>query len=69
MCGFPGNKFFLDPDKCGHQGFQVKCVSMYLGLTFRARDVLKEGEAEGVHQREILRLFHQNLLIPIETGG
>jgi hypothetical protein len=42
---------------------------MYLGLTFRARDVLKEGEAEGVHQREILRLFHQNLLIPIETGG
>lgn len=49
----------------GYCGFQVQFVFMYLEVTFRNGDVPKEGQTEGAHGREILRLFHQNLLIPI----
>lgn len=35
----------------GYCGFHIKCVSMYLELIFRNGDVLKEGQAYGVHGR------------------
>jgi hypothetical protein len=65
MCGFPGNKFFLDPDKCGHQGFQVKCVSMYWEMPLRNGGLGGVGN-DMVHRREESRVFYQDLLIPLE---
>ena len=64
MCGFPGNKFFLDPDKCGHQGFQVKCVSMYWEMPLRNGGLGGVGN-DMVHRREESRVFHQDLLSPL----
>lgn len=46
VAGLPCRKFFWVPDRCGHCGFQVKCIARYWELTFRNGDGLGRG-AEG----------------------
>lgn len=57
-CGvlvLPGRKVFLDPNRCGLQGFKTKCVSRYFELS--------------VHRREGSALFCQVLHSPLGLGA
>lgn len=65
-CVLPGKKFSWSLDRFGHWGFQLKSVSGYWELTSRNGDGLEGGE--GVHRREKIRVFHQELLSPLALG-
>lgn len=40
----------------------------YLELTFRNGDRFREGISEWVHRSEERRVFHQDLICPLEMG-
>lgn len=60
-----GRKFFWDPDRCGHWGFQVKCVSRYREQTPRNGDGLGEV-LRGSRGEKKAECFTRVWLIPWE---
>lgn len=61
-------KFFWDPDRFGHWGFWIKCISRCWELTLRNGDRVGVG-AEGILRKEESRMFHQDLLNLLGLGA
>lgn len=53
-CMLPGRQLFWGPDRCGHWGFQVICVSGYWELT--CRNGVDVAPPDGVHRRQERRI-------------
>lgn len=64
----PDRECCWDPDRCGHWGLHVECVSWYWELTLRDVSGLEVSGDEEVHRREESSVCLQDLESPGSRG-